>query len=99
MTNAIAPIGAGFEPIEMPSFEGPKQGGESFGAMLERSIGDVNQLLTQADEKNVEMALGKTENLHETMISVEKAETALRMMTQFRNKALEAYNEVLRMQL
>ena len=45
------------------------------------------------------MAVGKTENLHDAMISMEKAETALKLMVQVRNKAIEAYHEVMRMQV
>lgn len=95
----VGAIGSGFEPFEMPKFESAESASDSFGSVLGRSLDEVNSLLTNADQKNTEMALGKTENLHETTIAVEKAETSLRLMTQIRNKALEAYNEVLRMQL
>ncbi len=74
-----------------------KEGG--FAAFLEKSVGEVNQLLTAADKKSVDLASGKSENIHEAMISFEKAETSLKLMVQARNKALEAYHEIMRMQV
>ena len=71
----------------------------SFSAFLGKSINEVDQLLKAADAKSTDMAVGKTENLHDAMISMEKAETALKLMVQVRNKAIEAYHEVMRMQV
>ena len=73
--------------------------GTEFSKLLENSVGEVNDLLNKADEKSVELATGKTENLHEAMIGFEKAESAFKLLVQVRNKALEAYNEILRMQV
>ena len=76
-----------------------KPQGNSFSSVLENSIGQVDQLLKVADEKNVELVAGKSENLHEAMIAFEKAESAFKLLVQVRNKAMEAYNEVMRMQV
>lgn len=70
-----------------------------FGTFLEKSIKEVNDLLAGADKKAIDLASGKSENLHDAMISMEKAETALKLMVQTRNKAIEAYHEIMRMQL
>lgn len=74
-------------------------GSESFSAYLGRSINDVNALLKTSDSITTDLATGKTENLHEAMIGFEKAETAFKLLVQVRNKALEAYHEVMRMQV
>ena len=66
---------------------------------LERQIASTNTLLNDADKAGADIAIGKSENLHSAMISMEKAETSLRFLTQVRNKALEAYNDILRMQI
>lgn len=71
----------------------------SFSSMLEEQFNAVDQLLGDADKKAAEVATGKNENLHDAMISFEKAESALKLLMQVRNKALEAYNEILRMPL
>jgi len=75
------------------------EGKESFASFLDRHVSEVNDLLKVADQKNTELAIGKSENLHDAMISVEKAETAFKLMVQMRNKALEAYNDIIRMQV
>ena len=77
--------------------EEPNGGG--FADMLANSIEGVNSLLQQADQKETALVTGKSENLHDAMIAVEKADTAMKMMIQFRNKAIDAYQEVLRMPL
>ena len=74
-------------------------GKESFAQMLDRQVSGVNDLLSISDKKTTEMAMGKTENLHDAMISIEKAESAFKFMVQLRNKAMEAYNEIIRMQV
>ena len=45
------------------------------------------------------MAVGKTENLHDAMINFEKAESAFKLLVQVRNRAIEAYHEIMRMQV
>ena len=72
---------------------------DSFRATLEKSLSEVNTLINQSDQKGMELAVGKTENLHEAMITFEKAETALKFLVQVRNKALDAYHEIMRMQV
>ena len=52
-----------------------------------------------ADQKIEDLATGKSSNLHETMIAVEKADIALRLMVQVRNKMIDAYQEVMKMQV
>ena len=84
---------------EMASGKESNPAGESFSAFLGKSINQVNDMMKIADAKSTEMAIGKTENLHDTMISIEKAETSLKLMTQVRNKVIDAYHEVMRMQL
>ncbi len=74
-------------------------GHSNFASMLEKSLGDINELLNTADKKSTDLAVGRGENVHEAMIAIEKAETALKFVMQVRNKAIEAYHEVLRMQV
>ena len=74
-------------------------GGDGFKAYLERSMASVNELLQVADTKSTQVALGKSESLHEAMVAGEKAETAFKLMVQLRAKALEAYQEIIRMQV
>lgn len=49
-------------------------------------------------EKNIELLSGETDSLHDVMISAEKADLALLLAVQIRNKVIDAYNEIMRMQ-
>lgn len=79
-----------------PAGEAPAQ---SFGEMLSQSFEQVNQHQHQADRAIKELVAGRNKNVHETMLAVERADASLRLMMQVRNKILEAYREVMRMQV
>ena len=69
----------------------------SFGDMLKNKIDQVDQLQKAADTATTEFATGKSRNLHEAVLALEMADTSLRMMVTVRNKALEAYQEIMKM--
>ena len=71
---------------------------ESFGKMLAGSLNEVNQLKLNADEAINDFAAGKQNDIHQTMISLEKADVAFQLMMQIRNKVIAAYETVMRMQ-
>ena len=73
--------------------------GDSFADSLKSAIATVDQLQKTADVKMQELATGKSQNIHETMIAAEKADLALRLMVQVRNKVIDAYQEILKMQV
>lgn len=73
--------------------------GPSFSKMLQHSIHEVDSLLKTSDKKMSDVAVGKSENLHEAMISFEKADVAFKLLVQVRNKAMDAYHEIMRMQV
>lgn len=74
-------------------------GKSSFAATLNDAVNTVNQLQKTSDKKMQELATGKTSNIPEVMMAAEKADIALRMMVQMRNKIIDAYNEVMKMQV
>lgn len=69
------------------------------GNFLGELVGKVNDLQTQADSKIRNMMTGESRELHEVMIAVEKAGISFQFLTQVRNKAVESYQEVMRMQV
>ena len=71
----------------------------SFSSMLQRSVAEVNQLQNQADGSIEQLIVGRSRNLHETMIALEKADISFRLMMEVRNKIIEAYQEIMRMQV
>ncbi|MES2767783.1 MAG: flagellar hook-basal body complex protein FliE [Bdellovibrionota bacterium] len=73
--------------------------GESFADSLKKAVNTVDSLQKDADVKMQELATGKSQNIHETMIAAEKADIALKLMVQVRNKIIDAYQEIMRMQV
>jgi flagellar hook-basal body complex protein FliE len=53
----------------------------------------------QADEAISNLVAGRTKNIHETMLAIERADSSLKLMMQVRNKILDAYKEIMRMQV
>lgn len=70
-----------------------------FMDMLKNGIAEVNNNMVESEKSSVDLATGKTSNIHETMLAVTKAELGFDMLVQLRNKAIEAYQEVMRMQV
>ena len=77
----------------------PGVGESSFIDTLNESIEKVNQLQKEADSAIEKLATGESKNVHGAMIAVSKADMAFRMTMQVRNKIVEAYQEVMRMQV
>jgi flagellar hook-basal body complex protein FliE len=75
----------------------PDKIGKSFMDHLKSSISDVNNAQKVSDRMAMELSTGQSNNIHETMISASRAELSFNLMVQIRNKALEAYNEIMRM--
>ncbi|RJX30038.1 MAG: flagellar hook-basal body complex protein FliE [Desulfurivibrio sp.] len=73
--------------------------GAGFGEVLQKSIESVNANLQEADELSRGLAAGEHGNIHETMIAIEKGSISFRMMTRVQQKAVAAYQEVMRIQL
>lgn len=71
----------------------------SFAALLAQALDRVNQLQLDADRQAEMLAGGEGIDLHQAMIAAQKAELALQFTVQIRNRALEAYQEIIRMQV
>lgn len=86
--------------IKAPGLEGgPSESGKTFGEFLQDSIGKVNNLQQDANVAMEKLASGESQNLHETLLAVEKAEIAFKMMNQVRTKVLDAYRDIMKMQI
>ena len=81
----------------------PKSAGEvgkgDFSAHLKDALGEVNELQSKAGEAIQQMVGEGKGDLQETMIALEKADVSFRLMMQIRNKVLDAYQEIMRMQV
>lgn len=72
---------------------------KSFGQFLSEAIDNVNKLQKNSEQASLDLAAGKVQDVSDVMIATEKATVALQLTMQVRNKVLDAYQEVMRMQM
>jgi flagellar hook-basal body complex protein FliE len=73
--------------------------GTNFSDMLMKEIEKVNAQQIDSDKMTEALATGKAPDIHTVMITAEKATISLQLATTIRNKAMEAYQEIMRMQM
>jgi flagellar hook-basal body complex protein FliE len=71
----------------------------AFREMFTKSLQEVEAFQTQAAQSTDRFLSGESEDLHTVAISAQKAELAFEMFLQVRNKVVQAYQEVMRMQV
>ena len=69
----------------------------SFNDILTKSLKEVNSAQIKSINALNSLVVGKTENIHETMIQMQKASISFQMMMKVRNKLVDAYNEIIKM--
>lgn len=99
MMKEISQLSAlnGAGPVQ--KLETNKSQGSSFGDMLGSAIDRVNDLQLHADKAVQQLQTGQGGNLHQVMISMEEADLSMRLMVQMRNKVMDAYQEIMRMEV
>ena len=81
-----------FKPAEGGAVLGP-----NFSEQLAEFVTDIDRTQKGARTKAEEFAVGRTNDIHGTMIAVEQAEISLRLMANVRNRVVDLYREVMRM--
>ena len=71
----------------------------SFGDMLSDAIQGVDETMKQSEQSAENYVTGKSENLHGVMIDMQRAQLSFQMMVEVRNKVIETYQEISRMQV
>lgn len=97
--DAIGAIGAAadLDPV-LPALP-PAAPAAGFGDWFAKEVGAVNASLVKADQDVRLLATGETQSLHEVMIHLEEAKLSFQLLAQVRNRLLDAYQEVMRMQV
>lgn len=72
---------------------------ESFLNTAIDNLNTTNSYLSDAENEEIKFALGETENTHDLAIALQKASTALQYTVAVRDKLLEAYREIMNMQI
>ena len=106
---SVEPIG--FLPPALPlaPYDGPEpfaapatpaaEGSSAFARWFTQQVGEVNGKIAESDRQLQALATGETQNLHQVMIGLEDAKLSFQLLAQVRNRVLEAYQDILRMQL
>ncbi|MFD2212856.1 MULTISPECIES: flagellar hook-basal body complex protein FliE [Metabacillus] len=71
----------------------------SFAETLKQSINEINKAQLESDKMTEALASGKNVELHDVMIASQKSSITLLTAIEVRNKAIEAYQEMMRMQV
>ncbi len=79
--------------------EAVREGNGSFGDLLRDKVEEINRMKLDADEAVARVSLSDSGSIHEAMIALEKADISFKAMMQVRNRVLEAYQEIMRMQV
>lgn len=73
--------------------------GKSFGEVLLEKLAEVEEMQKEADRLIEKYFAGEVEDVHAVILAVEQANLALQLVVQLRNKVIEAYQEISRMQI
>ena len=94
MIGAIAPAGAlgASEGAAAPAAEG-------FAKLLGQELAGLDRATAAAEQSMSDLAAGKPVELHEVMISLEKARLSVQTFIQVRNRLVESYQDLMRMQM
>ncbi len=82
-----------------PPLNPSQQVSSGFGDVLASTVKEVNSAQIEADQSIERLHTGEDVNLHEVMLSMEKADISMRLLVQMRNKVVEAYQQIMRMQV
>jgi flagellar hook-basal body complex protein FliE len=98
MINPISAADAAqaLSPMSAPAAAAPAG---DFSQWLTQKMDETNTQLLQADTQVRQLAVGETTNLHQVMMSLEKARLSLELVVQVRNKVLDAYQNMMQMQV
>ncbi len=102
MIENIAESGKEYLPIiqqlrDNAEIKPPKS--ESFAETVNEFIGDVNSYQKDAEEVTEQMIKGEPVDLHDAMITMEKAKTSFQLLVEIRNKFADMYQSINRMQV
>lgn len=72
---------------------------DSFNSVMKKELHKVNALQQYSDRMTEKLATGEVDNVHDVMIAAAKAKVSMELTLEVRNKMIEAYREIIRMQV
>jgi flagellar hook-basal body complex protein FliE len=87
--------------LDIPEIAKPNQKNENvdFGQYLKKALDKVNDTQINAEKATQSLLTGEAKDIHEVMLATEEARLTLELAVQIRNKIVEAYQELNRMQI
>ncbi len=79
--------------------ENQKTKTDEFKDLLGNALKDINETIVESGQKSQKFAHGEISDIHEVMIASQKASVSLEMVVEVRNKLIESYREMMRMQI
>lgn len=70
-----------------------------FAEVLKKSIDETNEIQKDGEKALADIATGQVKDLHQAAIAINKAATSMKFMLEVRNKAVNAYKEILKTQM
>ncbi|MCB8814138.1 flagellar hook-basal body complex protein FliE [Desulfosporosinus shakirovi] len=97
--NPITPTGPETAQGTLSSGDGAQKASADFAKFFSDALSQVDALQTKADSASLELATGQVQDLSEVMVALEKANLSLSLTVATRDKVLDAYNQIMRMQI
>ncbi len=97
--SSIRPLDPAHRLTSIEPLKPASKGAGQFASVIGDFTKGVDRLQQEAGKQVAQLASGKVDNLHQVMVSLGKAEIAFNYMLEIRNRLVEAYKEVMRMQV
>jgi flagellar hook-basal body complex protein FliE len=99
--HSIPAVGASAWQAQLPTVSKPTapSSGANFADTLKNALESANETQLHADDKLAELAAGDTPDIHGTMIALQEADITLRTVVSVRDKVIDAYQQVMNMQI
>lgn len=98
VTPILLPSPAALDALE-PKPVATQTGSSSFGSLVASGLQQVTNQLQASQVDLQQLAAGEVQNLHQVMIRMEESRLSFQLMVQVRNRLLESYQEIMRMQV
>ncbi|OZI11566.1 flagellar hook-basal body complex protein FliE [Bacillaceae bacterium SAS-127] len=85
--------------IENSAKVSPSEAQENFASMLKDSVNELNKVETKSTQMTDKLIRGENVDLHQVLIASQKASVSMQFTMEVRNKVVEAYQEIMRMQM
>jgi flagellar hook-basal body complex protein FliE len=99
MNPTIGSIGLNVNSIPTKKIETSGGSKQNFANVLKGAVDNLNHIQLESDKKTQALADGNIDDLHDVMITAQKASITLETTVQIQKKVIDAYNEIMRMQV